>query len=505
MGKTYSYGDLRKQQVWQFIEVLHRRAIAESRGEKPIENCHIQRFHWSEDRAHPGVKQPRLQVTTKLEAIRNLTEPRLTKDVVRQIHNYYLPHFLKILVDDRSVKQGKGAEIWRFSLWLWHIDLQKNYVQFDLMWSRQKAGPSPTITKPLISPERADDKIDRSTKVEILESSLPLNSSRYVERIEVEKQCYNCLLQPGALLRLKAPQRMGKTLLISTILSRLKKQQDYRAITVSFKLLDSINSVTLDRLLQWMCANAAQQLELSVQLKKYWNEEIFGSKVSCTEYFEKYLLDREETPLVLCLDDVDLLFHYPQIYNDFFSLLRSWYERSKIYPVWQKLRLAIVYSTDIYMSLNIHESPFNVGVVVELKEFTSEQVKQLARYYELNWSDVEVGQLMNLVGGYPELVRLAIDNLKAKPQMKLERLLQDAHTNSEIYRTHLLKKLRILQQNASISKVFKNILLDATKNQPDTSSVYLLKSIGLIKKQENCFRTSCLLYALYFKERLDEF
>lgn len=38
--------------------------------------------------------------------------------------------------------------------------------------------------------------------------------SHYVERPPIESRCYETILQSGSLIRIKAPKRMGKTLLI---------------------------------------------------------------------------------------------------------------------------------------------------------------------------------------------------------------------------------------------------------------------------------------------------
>jgi hypothetical protein len=79
-----------------------------------------------------------------------------------------------------------------------------------------------------------------------------------------------------------------------------------------------------------------------------------GAKVSCTTYLEEYVLAAADSPLVLYLDDVDTLFPYPEVYEDFFGLLRSWYEKARSRPNWKKLRLAIAHSTDVYIRLNIN-------------------------------------------------------------------------------------------------------------------------------------------------------
>ncbi|MBD2664646.1 AAA-like domain-containing protein [Richelia sinica FACHB-800] len=58
----------------------------------------------------------------------------------------------------------------------------------------------------------------------------------------------------------------------------------------------------------------------------------------------------------------------------FFGLLRALHEEGKRREIWQKLRLVIVHSTEVYISLDINQSPFNVDLSVELPEFNNQQI-----------------------------------------------------------------------------------------------------------------------------------
>ena len=77
-----------------------------------------------------------------------------------------------------------------------------------------------------------------------------------------------------------------------------------------------------------MCANISLKLDLKPMLDDYWDEDI-GSKVSCTIYLKMHILKTLNTPLVLALNEVNKIFEYPQIAQDFFPLLRSWHEEAK--------------------------------------------------------------------------------------------------------------------------------------------------------------------------------
>ena len=101
------------------------------------------------------------------------------------------------------------------------------------------------------------------------------------------------------------------------------------------------------------------------------------------------------------LDEVDQVFQHPEIATDFFGLLRAWHERSKNEPTWQQLRMVIVHSQEVYIPLNMNQSPFNVGLPIELPEFTPAQVEELVQRHGLDWTAVDVEQLLGVVDGHP--------------------------------------------------------------------------------------------------------
>jgi AAA-like domain len=142
------------------------------------------------------------------------------------------------------------------------------------------------------------------------------------------------------------------------------KQQGYRAVPLYFQEADGEVFASLDPCLRWFCATIAEELALPDRLDEFWQNPALGSKRKCTNYIQQRLLSEMVSPLVLGLDEVDLVFKYPNVAQDFFALLRTWHERGKNEPGWQKLRLVIVHSKEVYIPLDMHQSPFNVGVPI---------------------------------------------------------------------------------------------------------------------------------------------
>ncbi len=325
-------------------------------------------------------------------------------------------------------------------------------------------------------------------------------SPLYIERDNIESLCYATVVKPGSLIRIKAPKLMGKTSLMMKVLAHAQSQK----LQTVYLDLNSVNKSViqnLDKFLRWLCVQVARQLKLENQLDNYWDTNIWGSNDNCTVYLEEYLLPQINCPLVLGLDDIDRLFPYSEVIEDFLGMLRSWHEKGKISQLWQQLRLVVAHSTEIYIPLDINQSPFNAGVPVELLEFNQKQICTLAKIHGLSWDDNSVGTLMEMVCAHPYLVRLAMYEI-ASGKVTLEKLVEDAPTEAGIYSNHLRRHLQTLQQAPDLAKAMKQVV---TVNQPvelNSIHIYKLYSMGLVQGKGNQVIPRCNLYREYFQRVL---
>jgi AraC-like DNA-binding protein len=329
--------------------------------------------------------------------------------------------------------------------------------------------------------------------------SVPLDSPFYIENSPVERQAYTEISKPGALVRIKAPKEMGKTSMLLRILEHANRL-GYRTVSLNLEQIDQNILSDLNRFLRWLCANVALQLRLEPRLDDYWDEDI-GSKVSCSLYLRSYVLEQIDTPLVLALDEVNQMFEHPQVAKEVLPLLRSWYEEAKRLPIWQKLRLIVVHSTDIYVPLQLHQSPFNVGLPVQLSCFSLDQVQQLAQRYGLNWTDgKEAKQIIDMVGGHPALVNIALYHLN-QGELTLPQLLETAPTSTGIYHHHLQRHCATLQEQPELAIALDAVINTTEPVRLEPMLAYKLSSMGLIKLDNNKAMLSCQLYRQYFQPK----
>ena len=328
---------------------------------------------------------------------------------------------------------------------------------------------------------------------------LPIEDS--LERTAVNEECYQAILEPGALIRIKAPSKMGKSRLLNNILA-FSDCQKYRTVHINLLQIETSKFDSLDLFLRWFCIYIGDALKLEINLDDYWSEDR-GSMLSCTRFLEMILADSDR-PLVLGLDEVDRLLNYLDLSQDFFCLLRSWHEEANNDELWEQLRLTVVYSTEDFGSLDINKSPFNVGLPIELQLFNRRQVQELAANYQLNFSSNEIDELMKMLGGHPYLLDLTMSYLVTNSQKSLNEFLQQAATDTGIYNSYLRQHLINLKSNSQLTLAFIEILNNPAPIQIDTLLAYQLYRMGLIKwsTEGNSVMPSCELYRQYFLPRL---
>lgn len=331
------------------------------------------------------------------------------------------------------------------------------------------------------------------------QGEVPLNSPFYVERPPIEVDCYETILKPGALIRIKAPQQMGQISLMKRILSHAH-QHGYQIASFNFQLVDAECFTSLDQFLQWFCASITYELNLPDKVDDYW-KGVLSSRNKCANYFQRYLLPAIKTPIALGLYEVDEVFRHPIIAGDFLGLLRAWHERSKNEDIWKNLRLIIVHSAEVYIPLNINQSPFNVGLPIELPCFNQMQVQDLVERHGLNWSNLQVKELMALVDGHPYLVRVALYEI-ARGKITLSRLQQIAATDEGPYGDHLRRHWLNLQTDVELLDAIKQVVIADSPVGVGAEEAFKLRSMGLVKFQDNKVMPLCNLYRQYFLERL---
>ncbi|MEM9216244.1 MAG: AAA-like domain-containing protein [Cyanobacteria bacterium P01_F01_bin.150] len=364
--------------------------------------------------------------------------------------------------------------------------------------------PEPIAAEPMAEATRpAEDQ----PPIPVADLELPggtmlLDSEFYIRREPWDTRCLQEIEHRAGLVRIKAPRQMGKTSLLARIRDRAL-QLGYHPVTLSFLETDEQVFRDSSLFLKRLCASVSKQLGIPPKrVKDCWDEDLFGPKENCSDYFEEEVLATLDAPLFLGLDELDRLFPYEAVSKEFLTLLRSWNEKAKVNETWGKLRMAIAHSTESYVVLDTNSSPFNVGLAVDLPEFSSAQVLELVHKHGLRWGTGDVEALMAMVGGHPYLVRLALYHL-AQQDMTLAELLTDAPTDAGIYGEHLRRHLWNLQQHPDLAAALEDVIISDQPVELKPMLAFKLNGMGLVNLQGNAVvLRHDRLYRPYFRSRL---
>jgi AAA-like domain/CHAT domain len=382
--------------------------------------------------------------------------------------------FYRAIWDDRSIEEAFASGV--------------NAIELD--------GISEALTPVLLSRDLPKLKQTKTQDISITEN----NGSFYLVRSRLEQRCYEELLKPGMLIRIKSPEKMGKSLMMNRVLNSVE-QNGYRTVIID---LDEVNQEIFSDInifLKWLCSMVGDRLNIDRDPEENW-KKFLGANRNCTKFFENYFLSTTEKPLVIAFDNFDCIFDHPNIETDFCGLLRSWFEKVNANKVWENLRQIIVYSQESYAEKDINQSPFNVGVSVELGELDAVEMLALANTYTLSWTTQEIEKLMDLIGGHPYLMQLAFDQI-INQEISLDELLRTAPTEEGIYGDYLNERLQSLEENLLVDAMREVVKYDKPVRL-GSKETFRLDSMGLIKRQGNDVGPRCNLYRLYFKDRLSE-
>ncbi len=342
---------------------------------------------------------------------------------------------------------------------------------------------------------------------------VPLDSPLYIKR-EADKICKEALSisqdsDSLPFIRIKAAQGMGKSSLLARLASFLEKEQKQIVgyVDLSSDGFYSELFTDLDQLFYQFTEEITQTFKQAVpglnppNLESFWKKPRAPGK-NCTDYLHEHIFKKIKLPKTLLIDGIDKILGQTT-QTDFLLVLRSWNERkmkvvSKAPIVWPSM--VIAYSTEPYPDHKLKGSPMqNVGMAVELQEFSPEAILALAKIYGLSWSEAEVSTLMRLIGGHPTLIHRAFYQI-SKEGISLVELEQQAAQLNGAFSDYLLKYLNLLQKDEHLSGCFQKIM--QREECPDVFAKFQLEKVGLIKSDYHGERVRCELYQRYFQKNL---
>ncbi|BAZ06694.1 AAA-like domain-containing protein [Calothrix sp. NIES-3974] len=391
-----------------------------------------------------------------------------------------------------------ASNMWHLLSQTWEIEIKKS--NFRDIWEQRQLTRK---EQQLIAELNQSDRLIASIPGEFPNGPVPLHSPFYIPRPPLEETVNLAIAEPGGAACIKSPRKMGKSSLLLRMIA-YAENFGYRCVTLDLQQADTNLFTNLDQFLRWLAVNIGREVGIKVNLEECWHVQL-GSKVNCSLLMENHILAKLDTPLVLILNELDWILNYPAIAADVILLLQSWYERGKQVEIWQKLRLVVVYSSEILVPLNLISSPIDLGVSVTLPYFQPQQVKTLASRYGLDWlQDSHIDLLMGLVGGHPYLLRLAMYHLvrDGGREQYLQDLLEQASTETGIYSEYLHQYLLILREEPELAAGLEQVIFNSEPVYLEPVIATKLQNLGLIQIVSDRCSPACELYRKYFRQYL---
>lgn len=335
-------------------------------------------------------------------------------------------------------------------------------------------------------------------QLELDTGTVKLDSPFYVKR-EADSQIIEQISQKGSTTIVMGPHQMGKSSLLARA-HAVAKIVNQQSCFFDFQMLDESNLTNLDQLFKYLALRIYRTFKPKIEPSESWDEYL-GPKQNLTRFIKKVLLEKTQLPVVILLDEVDRLFNYP-FRDDFFATIRVWHNLRAIDDCWNRLNVVIAHSTEPYLWIqDMHQSPFNVGYMIEMKDFEFQQVKGLNTTYGAPLkTDREIHELMDFIGGHPFLVKLALYILK-KENYNLSRLKEISLEDKGPFGDHLRRFLWHLHGKEKLKNTLLRLIHNGTCD--DETHFLRLKAAGLVKgKTRSEAQMRCQLYKEYFRNHL---
>jgi hypothetical protein len=333
--------------------------------------------------------------------------------------------------------------------------------------------------------------------LEFPEGTIAPDSPFYIRRAD-DSIALDAIQRAGVTLTIKGARQIGKSSLLNYVVKGAI-ESGKRVVLLDFQLIEKATLNDAKSFYQHLCRWISYELKLKDQVEKFWKTPLGNAQI-CTHYMEEQILSSIGQPLVLAVDETERIFDTP-FRSDFFGMLRSWHNNRASFPEWRRLDLALVTSTEPYQFVaDLNQSPFNVGEVIDLQDFSTEEVAELNRLHKSPLTGAEVDRLVRLLGGHPYLTRKAL-YLVAAGRYTPADLFSRATEERGPFGDHLRNYLFRLYNKEALMQGLKNVIKQNKYNDPDV--YFRLRGAGLVREQGSTVVPRNELYAQYFLQHLN--
>ena len=344
--------------------------------------------------------------------------------------------------------------------------------------------------------------------------SLPVDASSYVMR-QADSDFY-ALLKAGQFCYVLNSRQMGKSSLRVRTMQRLQAE----GFLCAFIDLTGIGKeeVTAEK---WY-AGLVQSLVSSCQLGKkfklrtWWKEqrELLSPVQRLSLFIEEVLLEENEQNIVVFVDEIDRVLSQNFSVDDFFALIRFFYNRRVDEPKYQRLTFALLgVATPSDLIADKTQTPFNIGRAIALNGFQLHEVQPLTDGLRGKVSNPQeaIAQILDWTGGQPFLTQKlcqlmveesALGNSPSVEQVVKSRIIEnwESQDEPEHLRTIRDRILRNEQKAGQLLGIYHEILQQTEVTADGSREQTELRLSGLVVQQQGKIKAYNRIYQQVFNK-----
>ena len=240
--------------------------------------------------------------------------------------------------------------------------------------------------------------------------SLPASAPTYVTR-KADNELYQTI-KKGEFCYVLNSRQMGKSSLRVKTMKRLKEVDEFACAAIDLTDIGSANITPL----QWY-AGIINELINTFELNEKcdidsWWDKYDQESLSAVNFFGNFLRDillkYVESNIVIFIDEIDSIISLDFNVDDFFALIRSFYNRRVDNTEDNRLSFVLLgVATPSDLIQDKTRTPFNIGYGVELTGFTFAESQALAKGLSVKTNQPEklLELILNWTGGQPFLTQ----------------------------------------------------------------------------------------------------
>ena len=337
--------------------------------------------------------------------------------------------------------------------------------------------------------------------------TLRRDAPSYVVR-DADERLYSSLCR-GDICYALTPRQMGKSSLMVRTAARLRERKTSVAV---LDLTAFGQNLAPDQWYNGLLGRMGQQLDLEDELETYWNTHLhLGPFQRWAGGIRGVVLELRPGRIVIFIDEIDAVRSLPFSTDEFFAGIREFFNRRTQDPEINRLTFCLLgVATPSDLIRDTRTTPFNIGVRVELSDFTAEEAAPLAQGL---CGDREQGrQLMRRIlywtGGHPYLTQRlcqAVSENSANTSAAVDKVCSEfflSHRARERDDNLLFVRERMLRNETDVAGL---LLLyrkvgngDRVRDEETNPLVTVMRLAGIVRADRGYLRVRNQIYAEVF-------